>query len=840
MARPTRAKAPAAIRYLLDGEVRTVSGIHPDPHGPAASARGSRPHRHEGGLRGGRLRRLHRRPRRARRATGALSRDQLVHPVRPDPRRPGAPHRREPEGPRGPARSTRCSGDGRRPRLAVRLLHAGLRDVAVRALQVEQRARTAPKSTTRSPATSAAAPATGRSSTPRRRCTRSAVPSRRRNRTGSAPSPVRAPRPAAKSEAGLAAKLRALKRRRGLVAFARERHVPFAAQPPTSSRRCASACRRHASSPAAPTSASGSPSSTARSATSSTSATSPICSTSTVARRPRSTSAPRCRSPTRSRRSSSTTPSCARCSGASRRPPIRNAGTLGGNVANGSPIGDSMPPLIALGARVVLRKGCARRELPLEASLSRLPEDGAAAGRVRRAGASAAAGRRRCSSRPTRSRNASTRTFRRSARRSRSLVEGGDDPRRPRRVRRRGRDPEARGPAARLRSPARPWNEATCERRGGGARQRLSRRSPTCAPPPAYRSTVAQNLLRKFYLETAGRTRRGSEPAVRSRRGPRMNDPRPPRARGRRPRRRRRSVRHDSAHLHVAGEAAYIDDILEARGTLHAALGLSRRAHAPIKSMDLAAVRAAPGVVAVLTAADIPGENNVGPILHDDPILAADEVQFVGQPVFLVVAAVGRRGAPGRAARRDRVRGPAGDPHDRGRARSSSRSSFPPVTLQRGDWQAALAAAPHRLKGAFRIGGQEQFYLEGQVAYAVPKEDGDMLVYSSTQHPGEVQHQVAHALGVDGAPRRRRVPAHGRRLRRQGNAAGASRRAPQRWRARATGTPGQAALRPRRRHARHRQAPRLPRRVRRRLRRRRAHPRPSTSCSPRAAASRPT
>ena len=298
-------------------------------------------------------------------------------------------------------------------------------------------------------------------------------------------------------------------------------------------------------------------------------------------------------------------------------------------------------------------------------------------------------------------------------------------------------------------------------------------------------------------------------------------------------------MRHDSAHLHVSGEAAYTDDILEARGTLHAAFGLSQRAHARIRSMDLSAVRAAPGVVAVLTAADIPGENNVGPILHDDPILAADEVQYVGQPIFLVVAET--VDAARRAARLGvgRVRGPAGDPHASRTRSRSSRSCSRSVTLERGDWQAALAAAPHRLKGAFRIGGQEQFYLEGQVAYAVPKEDGDMLVYSSTQHPGEVQLQVAHALGVEA----HRVVVECRRM--GGGFGGKETQAAHpacaaALAARRDRTAGEAALRPRRRHHDHRQAPRLSRRVRRRLRRRRADRAASTSCSRRAAGSRPT
>ncbi len=207
-------------------------------------------------------------------------------------------------------------------------------------------------------------------------------------------------------------------------------------------------------------------------------------------------------------------------------------------------------------------------------------------------------------------------------------------------------------------------------------------------------------------------------------------------------------VRHEAAHLHVAGEATYIDDILEARGTVHAAFGLSQQAHARIRSMDLSAVRASPGVVDVITAEDIPGENNFGPVVADDPILAPGLVQCIGQPLFMVVAHTVDQAR--RAARRAVIEY---DPlpalvtvED---ALAAKSFVIPSVTLERGNWQGALAAAPHRRRGRIAIGGQEQFYLEGQIAYAVPKEDGDMLVYSSTQHPGEVQHKVAHALGVE-------------------------------------------------------------------------------------------
>ncbi len=207
-------------------------------------------------------------------------------------------------------------------------------------------------------------------------------------------------------------------------------------------------------------------------------------------------------------------------------------------------------------------------------------------------------------------------------------------------------------------------------------------------------------------------------------------------------------VRHESAHLHVRGAAPFTDDIPELRGTLHAALCLSPRPHARILHADLAAARAAPGVVAVLAASDIPGENDFGPILRDDPILASRVVQYVGQPMFLVVA--DSVDAARRAARLPVVEYedlPAILDVDE----AMQRGSFvvPSVTHERGDPAAALATAPKRLEGTIRLGGQEHLSLEGHVAYALPREDGAMLVYSSTQHPGEVQLKVAHALGVD-------------------------------------------------------------------------------------------
>ena len=208
-----------------------------------------------------------------------------------------------------------------------------------------------------------------------------------------------------------------------------------------------------------------------------------------------------------------------------------------------------------------------------------------------------------------------------------------------------------------------------------------------------------------------------------------------------------RSVAHDSAALQVTGAAGYTDDIPEPRGTLHAAVGVSPVAHARLRGVELAAVRSAPGVVDVVVAADIPGSNNVGPIVDDDPILADGVVHFAGQPVFAVAATSVE--AARRAVRRATFDLEPRPPILTIEAAMEARSFvLPPVHVARGDAKAALARAPHRLSGTIRSGGQDHFYLEGQIALAIPLEGGAMHVHCSTQHPGEVQQMVAHALGL--------------------------------------------------------------------------------------------
>jgi xanthine dehydrogenase large subunit len=207
------------------------------------------------------------------------------------------------------------------------------------------------------------------------------------------------------------------------------------------------------------------------------------------------------------------------------------------------------------------------------------------------------------------------------------------------------------------------------------------------------------------------------------------------------------AVRHDSAVGHVTGAARYLDDVPTVPGTLEASLVLSPHAHARICRIDLSRALAAPGVVAAVTAADIPGKNDIAPIRSDEPALAAGVVEYEGQPVAAIAADTFDQA---RAAARlvEIVYEPL--PAVLSVEEAMARESFvsPPQTMVRGEVEPALAGSPQRLSGELRCGGQDHFYLEGQIALAVPGEDADMEIWSSTQHPTEVQHGVAHLLGL--------------------------------------------------------------------------------------------
>ena len=205
---------------------------------------------------------------------------------------------------------------------------------------------------------------------------------------------------------------------------------------------------------------------------------------------------------------------------------------------------------------------------------------------------------------------------------------------------------------------------------------------------------------------------------------------------------------HESARAQVQGLAPYVDDMAELKGTLDAAPVMSNVAHGRLLGLDCSAALAMPGVVGVVQAADIAGDPLLATYAHDEPILAQGKVEHIGQVVALVVADSVMRAR--KAARRIGLDIEPLPAILTVRQALAERSQvLPPVTVRRGEPEAAIERAAHRLSGSLEVGGQEHFYLEGQIAYAVPQEQGQYLVHSSTQHPGEVQHWIAHALGID-------------------------------------------------------------------------------------------
>jgi xanthine dehydrogenase large subunit len=210
--------------------------------------------------------------------------------------------------------------------------------------------------------------------------------------------------------------------------------------------------------------------------------------------------------------------------------------------------------------------------------------------------------------------------------------------------------------------------------------------------------------------------------------------------------------RHDSADKQVSGAAVYADDLREPRDLLHCHIALSEKARAQLTKVDLSAVRSAPGVVAVVSADDVPGLNDTGPVVHDEPMLAASEraggeVHYAGQALFVVAAESVEQA---RAAAKLAVVDYAEVEPILTVAAAMAAESFvqEPYRMARGDARAAIDGAAHRLGGRITFGGQDQFYLEGQIAVAWPGEDEDVHIVSSNQHPSECQHIVAHVLGV--------------------------------------------------------------------------------------------
>ncbi|MCE0505723.1 xanthine dehydrogenase molybdopterin binding subunit [Roseivivax sp. GX 12232] len=205
---------------------------------------------------------------------------------------------------------------------------------------------------------------------------------------------------------------------------------------------------------------------------------------------------------------------------------------------------------------------------------------------------------------------------------------------------------------------------------------------------------------------------------------------------------------HDAAALHVTGAARYIDDIPLPANTLHLAFGLAPIARGRITALDLGPVRQSPGVALVLEASDLDRPADCSPSAHDEPLLSGHSLRYFGQPVFVVAADshLNARKAARRAVFKTEKRDAIFTVDEA--LEGDSRFEEGPRVWEKGDAGEAIDAAPHQVSGEIEIGGQEHFYLEGQAALALPQEGGDMVVHASTQHPTEIQHKVADALGL--------------------------------------------------------------------------------------------
>ncbi len=206
-------------------------------------------------------------------------------------------------------------------------------------------------------------------------------------------------------------------------------------------------------------------------------------------------------------------------------------------------------------------------------------------------------------------------------------------------------------------------------------------------------------------------------------------------------------IPHESASLHVTGEAMYIDDLPSSPSLLVGRAVYSPYAHARIVSYDLTKAKRAPGVAAVLLAKDIPGHNEMGPVVKDEPCLATEEVTFVGQAVFLIAAATDAqcRAAEKLIEVKYESLAPVLTIDD---AIAANALLGPPRMMKRGDADKALRSAPHVIQGELRTGAAEHWYLESQASLCAPGEGDEVAVYCGSQNPSETQTLVAEVLGI--------------------------------------------------------------------------------------------
>ncbi len=206
-----------------------------------------------------------------------------------------------------------------------------------------------------------------------------------------------------------------------------------------------------------------------------------------------------------------------------------------------------------------------------------------------------------------------------------------------------------------------------------------------------------------------------------------------------------KSRSHESGEKHVTGSANYTDDLLEPEGLLFGAIGFSKYAHAIIKNIDLREVEKSDGVISVVTINDIPGLNDVGPVLPGDPIFPKKIAEYYGQPLFAVAAKSNEQAR--KAILKAKVSYKKLKPIITIKEALKNKNFISkPKKISKGKPFLSLKNAKNYLKNNFTTGSQEHFYLEGQVAMTIPLEENDFLIYSSTQHPSETQKILAKML----------------------------------------------------------------------------------------------
>ena len=206
-----------------------------------------------------------------------------------------------------------------------------------------------------------------------------------------------------------------------------------------------------------------------------------------------------------------------------------------------------------------------------------------------------------------------------------------------------------------------------------------------------------------------------------------------------------KNIEHESAVKHVTGKAIYTDDISEPKNLLHAVIGYSNCSKGVIKKIDYKDVLSSEGVVDIITEKDIEGINDVGPIFKGDKIFTSKNIEYYGQPIFAVIAKTNNLAK--KAALKVKIDLKISKPIV-SIEEALKKKSFvlKPKHLTRGDIKDGFKKSDNILKGKLYSGGQDHFYLEGQIAMTIPQEDNNFLVYSSTQHPSETQQIIGKVL----------------------------------------------------------------------------------------------